>query len=168
MSFENLRNALVKMPSTGPDGFEGLAALLLSALTADVFYVARSGDQPADALSAAGDVAMQGKRYDRTPLDETDFEGDFHKACRLCPKLDCYVLAATRATAQLNSLARELENRTGIDVILLQFDAPESELPALCVTFWDRIKSFPKLSGLGSDFAAWAAGEAQQIGRAHV
>ena len=162
MSFENLRNALVKMPSTGPDGFEGLAALLLSALTADVFYVARSGDQPADALSAAGDVAMQGKRYDRTPLDETDFEGDFHKACRLCPKLDCYVLAATRATAQLNSLARELENRTGIDVILLQFDAPESELPALCVTFWDRIKSFPKLSELCSDFAAWAAGEAQR------
>src|ERR1017187_3640645 len=154
MSFENLRNALVKMPSTGPDGFEGLAALLLSALTAYVLYVARSGDQPADALSAAGEVAMQGKRYDKTPLDETDFEGDFHKACRLCPNLDCYVLAATRATAQLSSLARELEDRTGVDVVLLHFDAPESELPALCVTFWDRITCFPKLLRLGSDFAA--------------
>jgi hypothetical protein len=150
------------MPPTGLEGFEGLVATLLSAVTGDLFYIARAGEQPADALSAAGNVAIQGKRYDRTPLDETEFEGDFYKACRLCPRLDCYVLAATRTTAQLNLLARDLENRTGVDVILLQFDRPDSELSALCIDFWDRIKDFPKLSELGSNFATWAAGEAQK------
>jgi hypothetical protein len=106
MSFEILRNALVKMPAAGEQGFEGLAAMLLSVLTGDRFYIARSGDQPADVVSTSGDVAIQGKRYDKTPLDETEFEGDFHKACRLCPKLDCYVLAATRRTAQLHTYSR--------------------------------------------------------------
>jgi hypothetical protein len=162
MSFDKLRKALVTMPPTGLEGFEGLAATLLSAVTSDLFYIARAGDQPADALSAAGNVAMQGKRYDKTPLDETEFEGDFHKACRLCPNLDCYVLAATRSTAQLNLLARDLENRTGVDVILLQFDSPDSELSALCVVFWNRIKDFEKLSELGPNFAIWAEGEAQK------
>lgn len=156
MSIEKLRSKLIKMPATGPNGFEGIAAVLLSAVTGDQFYIAKSGDQPADALSVAGDVAIQGKRYDKTPLDETEFEGDFYKACRLCSKLDCYVLAATRSTVQLSSLARELENRTGVDVLLLQFDTDDSELPALCLTFWDHVKNFPKLSELGSDFAAWA------------
>ena len=162
MSFDNLRKALVMMPATGIEGFEGLAATLLSAVTSDLFYLARAGEQPADALSAAGNVAMQGKRYDKTRLDETEFEGDFHKACRLCPNLDCYVLAATRTTAQLNLLARDLENRTGVDIILLQFDSPDSELSALCIMFWDRIKAFPQISELGPDFAIWAAGEAQK------
>jgi hypothetical protein len=63
MSYEKLRAALVKMPATDGDGFEGVAAKLLSALTGDRFYIARSGDQPADAIAGAGDVAIQGKRY---------------------------------------------------------------------------------------------------------
>ena len=58
MSFEQLRAELVKMPATGADGFEGLAAKLLSALTGDRFYIARSGDQPADAVSVVGDGCL--------------------------------------------------------------------------------------------------------------
>src|SRR5579859_1323007 len=99
MSYLVLREALIKMRPAGDDGFEGLSAKLLSAVTGDRFYVARSGDQPADALSAKADIAIQVKRYDKTSLDETEFEGDFHKACRLCPELECYVLATTRTTA---------------------------------------------------------------------
>jgi hypothetical protein len=134
----------------------------MSALTGDRFYVARSGDQPADAASAVGDVAIQGKRYNKTRFVETQFEGEFHKACRLFRKLDCYVLAAPRSTTQLNLLAKTIGDATGVDVLLLQFDAPHSELPSLCVTFWDRIKDFPKLCELASDFASWAATEAKR------
>jgi len=162
MSLQNLRNALVKMPATGERGFEGLVATLLSEVTGDQFYIARSGEQPGDALSAGGKVAIQAKRYDKTPLDETEFEGDFYKALRLCPRLDCYVLAATRTTAQLGSLAMELENITGVDVLLLEYNSGNSEIAALCVTYWDNIKQFPILAELGLDFSLWASSEAKR------
>jgi len=163
MSYEILRNALTQMRATGEDGFEGLCATLLSAVTGDRFYIARSGDQPADAVSYDGDIAIQGKRYDKTPLDETDFEGDFHKSCRLCPKLECYVLAATRMTAQLATLANELERITGVDILLLGFGDTDSELPALCISYWEKIRHFPQLSQLDSDFTAWVTTEAVRL-----
>jgi hypothetical protein len=162
MSLDLLRKALVQMPATGEEGFEGLAATLLSALTHGRFFIARSGDQPADALGKAGDVAMQGKRYDKKRLNETEFEGDFYKACRLCPTLDCYVLATSRPSAQLNALAQDLQARTGVDIILLQFDTLESELPALCVAFWERIKDFRGLAELDATFEAWAIRESER------
>jgi hypothetical protein len=160
MSYAILRNALTRMRATGEDGFEGLCATLLSAVTGDRFYIARSGDQPADAVSDEGDIAIQGKRYYKTPLDETEFEGDFHKACRLCPKLDCYVLAATRTTAQLAALANEMERITGVDILLLGFGETDSELPALCISYWEKIRHFHELSQLDSDFTVWVTIEA--------
>ncbi|HEV2806064.1 MAG TPA: NACHT domain-containing protein [Chthoniobacterales bacterium] len=162
MSLEQLGAALTSMPPTGEDGFEGLAAALLQALTGYRFYVARSGDQPADALSVGGDIALQGKRYDKTPLDETDFEGDFSKATRTCRDLDCYVLATTRRTAQLGVLAKQLEDTTGVDIILLGFANIVSEVPALCVTFWRAIENFSAFSSFGRGFTKWAAVQAQR------
>lgn len=111
MSWQVLRKALVAMPPTGKDGFEGLVATLLSAFTGERFVVARSGDQPADALAADGGIAIQAKRYDKTPLDETQFEGEFSQACRLCGNLDTYVFATTQSTAQLKQLALDLQSR---------------------------------------------------------
>lgn len=162
MSLEKLRAALIGMPPTGDAGFEGLVAVLLSAVTGDRFYVARSGDQPADAIASAADVAIQAKRYDKTVLDETQFEGEFAQACRLIPNLDSYVFAATRQTAQLRLLASAIQNREGVDIILLEFDAADSELPALCVTFWDKVRHFTHLAALDDAFAAWAAAQAAE------
>ncbi len=162
MSLVDLRKALTEMPATGEAGFEGLAALLLGALTKEKFYIARSGDQPADAVSFSNAYAIQGKRYDRTPLDETEFEGDFHKACRTIPNLDCYILAATRTTAQLLGLVRELEQRSGVDILLLGIGGNETELAALCITYWDDIKHFSNLAELPSEFGDWAKNEASK------
>ncbi len=160
MSYAVLRNALIKIRPTGEQGFEGLSASLLSALTGDRFYIARSGDQPADAVSSNTEIAIQAKRYDKTPLDETEFEGDFNKACRLCRRLDCYVLAATRKTGQLKILADELQELTGVDILLLEFDAADSELAALCVSYWEQICPFFDQSHFDSNFTQWAATEA--------
>src|SRR5207249_8031032 len=110
------------------------------------FYVARSGDQPTDAITSAGDVAMQAKRYDVTSFSETAFEGEFQKACRVIPDLDCYIFAAPRRTAQLAQLANELQKKEGVDIFLLGFDEPDSELAALCLHFWNDIKQFPSLA----------------------
>jgi hypothetical protein len=162
MFLEKLRAALVSMPETGNAGFEGLVATLLTALTADRFYVARSGDQPADAIASAADIAIQAKRYAKTAVDETNFEGEFAQACRLIPDLDCYVFAVTRQTAQLRVLATELQNREGVDIVLLGFDTIDSELPALCVTFWQHVKYFAEVRKLGGDFVSWAASQAAE------
>jgi len=162
MSLDALRDALLKMRPTGEEGFEGLVATLLSALTGERFYIARSGDQPADAISQTGGVAIQAKRYRTTLLDETEFEGDFSKACRTCSNLDAYVLAATCETAQLQVLATELEHIHCVDIVLLGFGRPDAELPTLCVTFWDQIRYLPGLDELGTSFAAWAATQAIQ------
>jgi hypothetical protein len=148
------------MPPTGELGFEGLIATLLSALTGYRFYVARSGDQPADAVSSEGDIAIQGKRYDKARIGETEFEGAFQKACRVCPKLDCYVLAATRTTAQLTTLADRLQSFSAVDILLVGFGNADSELPALCLSFWEKVRHFPQLSQLDATFAQWAAAEA--------
>lgn len=161
MSFESLRTALTQMPTTGPLGFEGLITGLLSALTEDRFVLARSGDQPADAASISSEIAVQAKRYDRTPLDETEFEGDFSKACREYPTLDCYVFAATRTTAQLENLARVLERQTGVDILLIGYGSADSELPALCVSFWECLNNFPALKGAYVELHSWAANEAK-------
>lgn len=150
------------MRPAGEQGFEGLVTLLLSELTGDRFYVARSGDQPADAVSSAGDVVIQAKRYDRTPLNETEFEGEFSRACRECPNLDCYVFATTRPTAQISILCDTLQRLTGVDILCLGFGADDSELPALCVTFWQRLRSFPELSHLGPKFDATAGAAAKR------
>ncbi len=162
MSYDALRTALTKMPATGEQGFEGLLGILLSALTGVRFYIARSGDQPADAVSSQANVAIQGKRYDKTRLNETEFEGDFHKACRLCPQLDCYILGVTRATGELKVLAEGLQNQTGIDILIIEFDGDNSELPCLCVSFWSEIQRFPAVSALDPSFGQWALQEAQR------
>lgn len=162
MSLEKLREAILKIPPTGARGFEGLVATLLSSLTGYRFYVARSGDQPTDAITSAGDVAMQTKRYDVTSFSETTFEGEFQKACRVIPDLDCYIFAAPRRVAQLVQLANELQKKEGVDILLLGFDEPDSEFAALCLHFWNKIRHFPSLSALGPDFAAWAANEARR------
>src|SRR5205823_4281432 len=119
-------------------------------------------DQPADSLASAADVAIQTKRYDMAVVDETKFEGEFSQACRLIPNLDCYVFAVTRQTAQLRLLAHDLQEKEGVDIVLLGFDSVESELPALCVTFWNEVKHFTHLAALGDHFAAWAASQAAQ------
>ena len=129
------------MRSTGQLGFEGLIATLFTCLTGSRFYVARSGDQPADAASSAADVAIQVKRYKETTFSETQFEGEFHKACRLYPNLDSYIFAASRPTAQLITLAEQLQQREGIDIFLIGFDKPDSPLPTLCLRFWQSERS---------------------------
>src|SRR6266446_3706122 len=98
MSWGEMKQALQNMPDSGPDGFEGLAAILLQNLLRDTFVCARSGDQPSgDARTLRGDVVIQAKRYkEGTSLDAKNIEGDLREARRAVPNLEVYVLAITR------------------------------------------------------------------------
>jgi len=64
MSWASLRDAVLQMPATGVNGFEGALATALSKLTAQNFLLSRSGDQGGiDARSLSGAIMMQAKRY---------------------------------------------------------------------------------------------------------
>jgi len=158
-----LKQALQQMPATGAHGFEGLVSALLSALTGDHYYVARSGDQPADAVSGTGGVAVQTKRFlDSTNIDEKDFEGDYSKACRSSHNLDCYVFAATRVTAQLRQLADDLQDIAVVDIVLLGFSDDEPAIAALCATYWSQLSAFPELRTIHGACAQWAGDYAKK------
>ena len=63
----DLLNALRRLDPTGPSGFEGLIARLLTRLTGSAFYVAKSGRQ--DGRDMVSDrhlgtrIAVESKRY---------------------------------------------------------------------------------------------------------
>lgn len=158
MSWSELKNALQSMRPTGNTGFEGLVAKLLHRLLGIPFIVARSGSQPSgDALSGSGHIHLQTKRYgDRSRMDENSLEGEINNALRHVPKLEVYVIAATRTTAQLHNRLKQIEQDTGIDIIQLDYTNEISDLGALCVSFWDIIERFPRLGGSCSRIRSWA------------
>lgn len=159
MSYSTLHRALLDMQAHGEGGFEGLTAALLERMVGDRFIVARSGSQPADAISRTG-IAIQTKRYDKTSFDETKFEGEFSRACRQIDGLDIYVFASTREHAQLEVLSRQLEEREGVDIFLLSAVGDESPLAALCVIHWQTVRRFFGTDELSLALDAWAAREA--------
>ncbi len=64
---ENLRMALLKLKPSGPDGFEGLLALILARLFSQPFRLASSGAQrgrDGDSAFDQGATYFEGKRYD--------------------------------------------------------------------------------------------------------
>jgi hypothetical protein len=66
-AFEKLRQVLLNLQLSGPDGFEGLIATALSRLTGFNFRLAKSGAQfgrDATAPRSSFSIAMEAKRYD--------------------------------------------------------------------------------------------------------
>jgi hypothetical protein len=81
--FDDLRNIVRKLDPTGPDGFEGLMAAVLTDITKSSFGQANSGSQRGkDGQSVLNDGAIrfEGKLYDETvPKNEI-----FTRLCLHC------------------------------------------------------------------------------------
>jgi len=163
MSWDLLQTTLQAMPETGPNGFEGVVATLLSELTGEQFWVARSGDQSGmDAHNSYGSSVLQAKRYRVASLTEAQVETDFHNSRRQLEQLEVYVLAVTKSTAQLQTRLDKLRDETGIDLIALDWQGPIPALGTLCVTYWQRISQFTNLRDLGEGFARWGNEQAER------
>lgn len=67
---DNLRVALQKLYHSGPNGFEGLLAIVLRRLTGQSFRLASSGTQrgrDGDSAFDGGATYFEGKRYNTSP-----------------------------------------------------------------------------------------------------
>jgi hypothetical protein len=42
-----------------------------------------------------------------------------------------------------------LQDKEGVDIFLIEFEKPDSDLAALCLRFWDEIRHFPSLTHFG-------------------
>lgn len=130
-----LREQLLLLPPSGPDGFEGLVATSLADLTGLTFRLAKSGSQfGRDASTPRGRfaIAMEAKRYaDKLRLE--DVAGKIWLASNeLASDVDAWVLCATGEMGDgvLSKLEQMLEEK-GITLLILDWTI--APLPRLAV-----------------------------------
>ncbi|WP_346296416.1 hypothetical protein LRC39_04000 [Rhodopseudomonas sp. P1] len=131
----HLRNALLALNPSGPDGFEGLLGIVLGAVTGQSFRLARSGSQRGrDGESAfdSGATYFEGKRYNDSPSKADiaaklyDLEADDQG------QVDLWILGATcEISAQAVSDLRNWTSRIGIGAFVL--DWSDNDLGSLLV-----------------------------------
>lgn len=132
---ENLRKALLELPATGTEGFEGLLSIALTKITGVPFRLAASGSQfGIDGKATYEDdaVCFECKRYDgKIPKNEV-----ISKIAELSVSdkgnIDLWVLGATtQASTQLVDAVRAHGEKNGITTLTL--DWSDTDLPPLAV-----------------------------------
>lgn len=127
---------LRKIAPSGKSGFEGLVAQLLGKLTAQHFYLARSGSQAGRDMRSdrygGNIIAVECKRYGKsTELSERELLAELVQATSNIPNLDIWVLVASRDIPdQLFSLLSEYAVKQGIEFRAISTDdcTPSSAL----------------------------------------
>ena len=134
-----LIDTIRQIAPTGPDGFEGLIAKLLTALTGQRFHLARSGSQAGRDMSVhhtnANVVAVECKRYgSETELNERDLQGELTQAVMGIPDLDLWVLVTSRdVPSQLYEALHQQARHDNIEFLSISADDGEpSSLESLC------------------------------------
>jgi hypothetical protein len=130
------------MPPSGPSGFEGLVARLLTAFTGRTFRLAASGTQEGEDLSARSRddlvIATECKRYrEKTDFDREALDGKMVAAFKHDRDLDLWLLVATRPVpSQLRDALVLSAELLGISVDFLDHDpAGLGPLPVLCARY---------------------------------
>ncbi len=132
---DSLRDALLELPATGAEGFEGLLSATLTEITGVPFRLAGSGSQfGVDGKAAYEDdaICFEGKRYDGS-IPRTEV---LTKIAELSigdnGDIDLWVLGATtQVKTQLVDDVRELGQKNGIATLIL--DWSDDNLPPLAV-----------------------------------
>lgn len=134
-SLTTLRELLLSVKATGPDGFEGLVADALAATSGLVIRLAKSGSQfgrDASSGPAPFAIAIEGKRYD----DNLRLEELAGKAVLaghvLAGKVDLWVLGATSEVGD-DTVRQLFEVLDSHGVSLLVLDWTPRPLPPLAV-----------------------------------
>lgn len=129
MKLHALHSAIICLPPTGANGFEGLIRDMLTEVTGERFGVIKSGDQPgADVLSTPGEslltIAAEGKRYgDGTSLPVDALRLKLVSAASVMPQLDLWLLVTTRRIDPMDQRKlADLGETFGIDVIVFDWD----------------------------------------------
>ena len=162
MAWEKLKKALQQMPETGPDGFEGFSTKILELILGETFLIARSGNQPSgDAHNLKRNISLQAKRYSEANPNAKNLEGDFDANLREMPETDVYVLAITKNSTQLDDTLNAMRDKSGVDVVVWEYDGEHSDLAILCVEFWDQLRSFDCVKSLDAELQPWITASRQ-------
>ena len=167
---EPLVEALRQLNPAGQNGFEGLIAKLLEALTGQHFHLAQSGTQLGRDMSASRPnsnvIAVECKRYGKdTKLDERELLGEIVQVVQAIPDLDLWVLVASRdIPSQLQESLRHTANQYGITYLSISTDDREpSSLDVLCAQAVDLVIEYlgnqPANSSIRQSLEAIAASE---------
>ena len=166
-TIDDLRAAVRKLKPTGPDGFEGLVAAVLTDLTKRTFALASSGSQHGkDGQSALDDgaIAFEGKLYEDSVAKDQILSKITEIAADEEGQTELWILASTGpvSTQHINT-AKKAGRKLAVAVRVLAW--PEtglSEFAALLarVAFAGEIlsrKSFDavKLSAMPDNFRAF-------------
>lgn len=135
----NLADILQQLPDSGPSGFEGLIAALLSHLTGRQFHLAQSGTQEGRDISSrhtnANVIAVECKRYrSGTGLKKRELLGEIVEVLIDIPDLDIWVLVASRdVPSRLHEALHRATSDRGVELFIISDgDASPSSLEVLC------------------------------------
>ncbi len=121
----NLRNALLALAATGPEGFEGLLSAVLTEIIGVPFRLAGSGSQfgvDGKSVYEFDAVCFEGKRYDgKIPRDKV-LSKIAEVALNDAGNIDLWVLGATSAVStQLAKDVQRLGEKDGIATVILDW-----------------------------------------------
>lgn len=132
-------DSLRQMKPAGPNGFEGLIAQLLKALTGHHFRLAKSGSQAGRDISSrdpgANVIAVECKRYGKTTeLKERELLGELVQVVESILDLDLWILVTSRdISSQLYEVLYRKTNQCGIEFLAISDgDGTPSSLDILC------------------------------------
>lgn len=131
----NLREAILALYHSGPNGFEGLLGIVLASVTGQSFRLAKSGSQrgrDGDSAFDCGATYFEGKRYRKSPKPPEIAAKLFDLVKDDAGQLDLWVLGATcEVAAQTAADMRVVCERLGIGTVLLDWN--DNDLGALLV-----------------------------------
>jgi hypothetical protein len=131
---DTLKDALLSLPATGENGFEGLIAITLQEIAGVSFRLASSGSQfGVDGKSSNDDdaICFEGKRY-KDSIHRAEVLSKIAEISLRANAPDAWVLVATCAVStQIADSARELAQQKGIFVLILDWSV--IDLPLLAV-----------------------------------
>lgn len=131
-----LYDILRKLKPTGPDGFEGLIALLLESLTGRHFFLSKSGFQGGRDMSTdsrnTNIIAIECKRYHGdTELNERELLGEIQQVSWDIPGLDLWILVASRdIDDQLEKSIFDAAREKGFEAIIIDTVETNSDQPS--------------------------------------
>lgn len=149
----NIQRVFKQLKPAGSDGFEGLIASLLEALTGVHFNLAISGSQEGRDMSsrrAYGNViAVECKRYgENTSFDERELLGEVAQVVQAIPDLDVWVLVTSRdIPSQLEEVLNRFTEQQGIKFISISSaGGSPSSLEVLCAHSPEIFIAYSKIS----------------------
>lgn len=134
--YKDLYNILRNLKPTGPDGFEGLIAILLESLTGRHFSLSKPGFQGGRDMSTEGRntniIAVECKRYQSdTGLNVKELLGEILQVSWDNPELDLWVLVASRnIDDRLEKSIIDAAREKGFEAIIIDTVETNSDQPS--------------------------------------